>query len=212
MDRFGCARGYIRSGKTCKRINLPYLGRGRVPSIENIEGCKKVGGKWNHGYGVCVMADSCDRESCWGYTAPIKGAVASWNYLDFYEAEDRKDPDLKGVCAAHVNLDIAGGFQEHDFPYIDPIWEEDIGYYYNYVTCKELAELARDIGLSLAKLVKEGKAGEIHLGYFTPEGRPVSPFHKEAVVANYPHEVVESYKDISEKRPKPFSLRRRGRW
>jgi len=205
----GCKPGYYHIGKTCKKIEIPMLGSGRVPSVENRAGCRAVGGRWYDDYGVCVMEDICGGGECMGFTAPVKGAVVSWNYLDWYRAE--RIPENRGVCMAEVNADLVTRKKDvNQFEYAgwDPIFNMLVNEYYIFENCKELQALTKDIALSLAKAIKEGKAGDVaYLKYVTPEGRPTTHMNRDAVVSVEPEEVVEVYENV--KSGKPFRLKRR---
>lgn len=202
----GCKPGYYHSGRTCEKIKIPMLGSGRVPSVENRAGCKAVGGKWKDEYDICVMQDMCDQGECVGYTAPIKGAVVGWNYLDFYKAE--RIPENKNVCMAEIYADLVTRGKDNNYEHAgwDPIFEMLVNEFYTFNGCEDLKALTRDLAWSLAKGIKEGKAEDVWLRYVTPEGKPTSYMDRNAVVSADPEEVVDVYKNI--KPAKPFRLRR----
>ena len=213
MKYDGCAHGWHRSGDTCKKIELPKIGTARVPSVENREGCRSVGGRWMHEYGgVCVLHESCGKGICRGWTAPIKGAIVYWDYIDFYEVADKRnrDPEKKGVCMASVSANLVDSSNKrYKFAAEDPVFEMLVNEYYVTKSCHELRELSKDIGLSLAKMIKEGDAGKIGLQYVSPEGRPTSSLARNAVVTGWDERpVVDVYKIKPSK--KPFRLRRGG--
>jgi len=67
--------------------------------------------------------------------------------------------------------------------------------------------MLRHNALALAKEILDGNAGNHGLGYFTPEGHPVSATHKEAVAAEFSSEVRDAYSGIKSITMKPFKIR-----
>ena len=189
MKYKGCPAGYIHHGSACKKIEIPYVGHGGVPSVENRSGCRAVGGSWMDDYGgVCIMNEFRDKAGYSGYTAPIKGVVVGWDYLDFYEAEDRTNPSDKGVCYANVFANLVERFDPEKKEYytagVDPVCEMNVNEFYDVDDCLDLQILAKNIALSLSKTIKEGKAKDILLRYVTPHGLPTTHRARDAVVTS----------------------------
>jgi len=214
MMQFGCKPGYYHSGEKCKRIEFPIIGSMGVPSVENRAGCLAVNGKWINDYGgICIKKESSDRKYYSGFTAPIKGAVVSWDWMDFYEANNRVDREDRGVCFAAVYANAivpTAGLQSYTAADIDPVFELLVNDYYRFKNCNDLKNLTRDIALNLARMIKEGKIGDLDdLYYVTPKGRKTSHRARDAIIANKFE--VESIVDSYKKKPaaKSFSFRRK---
>lgn len=220
MRRYGCKPGYYRSGRSCRRIRIPMLGSKGVPSVENREGCHAVDGKWldSHG-GVCIMNEYHDEAMCGGVTAPIKGVIVRWDWIDFYEANKSSDPFKKGdpddigFCSANVHAVAVVPSRDGKYSFVeadaDMIFDMIVEEYYHIEDCEDLKKLTKDLALSLAKMIKTGDVKGADLFYMTPEGRRTTHRARDAIATDdieAPY-ILESYRKMP--KPKPFSFKRR---
>lgn len=187
MNRLGCRPGFIPHGSACKRIEIPAIGHGGVPSVENRAGCKAIGGHWMDDYGgVCIMENFCNKEGCYGYTAPIKGVVVGWHYMDFYEAEGHA-PEWKDMCGGEVWAEHVEHYDPKNKEYYlagTGLFDMNVADWYDYDDCAGLHLLTKDLGLSLARNIKTGDVKGLDWRYVNPKGRPVSYRSPDAVVTS----------------------------
>jgi hypothetical protein len=218
MKRTGCRKGTFRFGDLSIKPWFPKIGTKRVQDVGNRLGCKRVEGKWDEVYGICIMHEDDRRKPAdirSGWTAPIKGAIVEWSVLD-PRADNPEDdtPLFSAINVFLVGVEPQGPGMGLSLADDYPIYEDDSSQYspYCYITNPdELLDLNRDWALELAKSIKDGKAGDYGLAYYTPEGIPCSHTHPEAVVSYNGSTVRDLYKGIKLKPSKPFKLRRYGK-
>ena len=224
MKRIGCPPGTIRMNDICVRPWFPILGTKRVQNIGNRVGCTRIEGTWDDDYGVCILKEynrftneeqpTKPPETRGGWTAPVKGMIITWGVYDQNVEEplefDRRYPlhsFIEGYLAGEHRASNHGYSTISDYPIF-----EDYSLAEYSPTCyiedsKEINEMLRHNALALAKEILDGNAGNHGLGYFTPEGHPVSATHKEAVAAEFSSEVRDAYSGIKSITMKPFKIR-----
>ena len=194
MRRDGCPPGLIPYKGTCKKLDIPRVGTGKVLNIQNHQGCSAFGWDWDDHRNICLMEDGL----LYGMTAPIKGAVFYWNINEAGEYDPKRPQGMDGYIMGALNTDTS------QLIYFDGPYQEG-----------ELADLPaylRESTLDIAEGVRDGNAGNWGLSYFTPDGQPASPLNPDAVVADKQKSVIEAYKIYEKNRQfnmshrKPFAI------
>lgn len=157
------------------------IGSDLVPSVETLEGCKQVDGKWLSKYGVCVLSDGNQ-----GYTAPVKGVYFFWSKKPSWETES--------IGACHV--------------YGDDFYPRGIGTCKSKIDLGLTGEIRnpRLAALQAASNVMHGRGKNVN--YFNPRGEVVRNSGRNAIAGNSPSQVKKLYSGLNLSRVKPFRLRR----
>ncbi|MBE3120706.1 MAG: hypothetical protein IMZ58_00645 [Thermoplasmata archaeon] len=171
-----------------------------VPSIENAEACKSIGGTMEKD--VCILVDGPDG----GWTAPIKGSYFAWGAMDMFKATGERlhrGRYLTNVMGCIVADSPAyPTFAGMCSPFYEGDAEEIKGK-------KDAIESARNEALGLAKDVLDGNARAWRLDYFMPNGRRAKFDEENAIVAKNNDLVMQIFKHKHQKVVEDFSKRRR---
>lgn len=171
-----------------------------VPSIEDVEACKNIGGKMEKD--VCILTDGPDG----GWTAPIKGSYFAWGTLDMFDATGDK---------RHRGLHLTNTFgclvaDSSVYPTFagmcSPFYEGDAEEIHGK---KKAVEEAKGEVLMIAKDVLKGDAKYWGLKYFKPNGREAKFNEENAVVARDSDLVIRVYKHPKQRSIEDFPKRRK---
>lgn len=205
----GCPKGSMRKGNSCEKIQFPMIGTSLVPNVVNKLGCNHVHGKWNKDYDVCIQEENNNRkeEVRSGCTAPIKGVIVCWYMLDASKMKDDCDDKSCGWLNAYFDISPVirknQGIEVLDDPIYDYQLSEYTPYcYWGHEEADQLYEIIKDEALSAAKEIKEGTIAGI-MNYCTPDGRPCSPHHPDAILMEFP----EKRETESCEKKRPFKVR-----
>jgi hypothetical protein len=168
------------------------IGTSLVPNVVNRLGCDHVHGKWNKDYGVCIQEENNNpkEEVRSGCTAPVKGVIVCWYMLDSSIMDDADEDETW----LNAYFDISPVVRKnHEVEVLDdPIYDYQLSEYTPYCywgheDADPLYEIIKDEALSAAKEIKEGKAADGGgMQYCTPDGRPCSPHHPDAILMEFP--------------------------
>jgi hypothetical protein len=181
------------------------IGTSLVPNVTNKLGCNHVHGKWNKEYDVCIQDENNNpkEEVRSGCTAPIKGVIVCWYMLDSSIMEDAEEEDTWLNAYMDITPVVRRGGSIEVIE--DPIYDFQLSEYtpYCYMTHNQaglLYSIIKHEALSAAKDIKEGTAAsDGMMNYCTPDGRPCSPHHPDAILMEFPEKrETESYE---KKRP-----------
>ena len=157
------------------------MGTKLVPSIENIEGCQKWGGKWDHKNEFCYKEEN-DGSGC---TAPYKGINFCWGETEY---EDRLE-DYNTGKMSWVELhrpDVSGYLSFTD----DYFYDSNEGSYRSpdedYDTRTEAMDHAKQWAF-------QEFADHRHGPCYTPRGKPIDCDKTNAVSCPDPKFIVNSY-------------------
>jgi hypothetical protein len=162
--------------------NKPLMGTKLVPSIENIEGCYKWGGKWDHKKKFCYKED---RKG--GCTAPYNGTEYCWSVFSYdsivYDPHNNE---------RHVRLfrpEVYGKIVgDWDNPFYDPYsgYYEDNPWELEQATHKDAIDMAKQDALAGFVIFRGGPC-------FNTRGRRMSCDEPNAVACPNPDIIIDYY-------------------
>ena len=162
------------------------MGTKLVPSIENIEGCFKWGGKWDKKDKICFKEE---KGQLWGCTAPLKGIEYWWNVNEF----DYDDDHL--VYEADLIGNIAGTCSD---PFYSSRESGELSELYD--TPEEAYEEAKDEAIyRIWDLKTDIEADKVSC--FTPRGRPISCEKPNAVAGPDDKTVMRAFRSFYREKP-----------
>ena len=163
------------------------MGTRLVPSIENIEGCFKYGGKWDKKHKLC-------REN--GCTAPIKGIRFCWT------AVEREDPfSMEEGRYVYEPIVEASTFNNECDPNIFDSSEASDEWFGDWPADENDACMdAQNLALQMAKDCMRGREKFWGFKCFTPRGRKIGCDQHNAVLADNAKQVIDAYKGIFRER------------
>jgi hypothetical protein len=171
-----------------------------VPSIEDAEACKSIGGKMEKD--VCVYVDGPDG----GWTAPIKGSYFAWGAMNMFESTGEKfhrGRYLTNVMGCIVaDSPVYPTFAGMCSPFYEGDMEETKGK-------KDALDSSKNEALAIAKDVLKGDAKYWGLDYFLPNGRRAKYDEENAIVAKDNDFVIRIFKHKHQKVIEDFSKQRR---
>ena len=162
----------------------PMMGTKLVPSIENMEGCYKWGGKWDRKNRLCIGGYDC--------TAPIKGLEVCWRAFETEIPEG--DADGNEVWVQKFEPCVTATIYNSDIYIHDSM--EGIDDFEWYDDEDEAYQEAKSFAMSLASDIKDLDRTGSYLDYkcFTPRGRQISCDEPNAVAAHDPSDVIRAFR------------------
>jgi hypothetical protein len=218
INKHGCPPGYRHKANMCEKIRYPVIGSSLVPNVVDKLGCDYVNGKWDEDYSICISEEDARSTECVrsGETAPIKGVSVNWSMLDAKNCDDFKqdgDDFLSSNISIFPVVRKGGMFEVVD----DAIYDDEGGLsqytpycYWGHDEADEMYQIIRHDALSLAEAIRKGEDINEYvygLRYMTPDGRPCSPNHSDAVLSDIFFGEKRCEYKIKD-RKKPFKVRR----